>query len=39
MPAGTIVLTGGLTRAYPISGASHFRAAFGPLGEVSLAIP
>jgi 2-keto-4-pentenoate hydratase len=36
LPAGTIVLTGGLTRAQPIRAASQFRATFGPLGHVSL---
>lgn len=39
IPAGTIVLTGGLTRAHSVQHTAHFRATFGALGEVSLAIP
>jgi 2-keto-4-pentenoate hydratase len=36
LAAGTIILTGGLTRAQTITGITHFRAAFARLGEVSL---
>jgi 2-keto-4-pentenoate hydratase len=36
--AGAIVLTGGLTRAQVIEHRSHFRANFGPLGEVSVRV-
>lgn len=39
IPAGTIVLTGGLTRAHSVQHTAHFRAAFGALGDVSLVIP
>jgi 2-keto-4-pentenoate hydratase len=39
IPPGAVVLTGGLTRAHLISRSSNFTATFGPLGEVSLAIP
>ena len=37
--AGTIVLTGGLTRAHSVCGVGKFTATFGSLGEVSLVIP
>ena len=39
IPAGTVVLTGGLTRAHSVQHTSHFRAGFGALGDVSLVIP
>ncbi len=37
--AGTIVLTGGLTRAHPVAGVARFTATFGVLGDVALVIP
>jgi 2-keto-4-pentenoate hydratase len=39
IPAGTIVLTGGLTRAHSVQHTANVRATFGPLGDVSLVIP
>jgi 2-keto-4-pentenoate hydratase len=39
IPAGTIVLTGGLTHAYSVQHTRQIRATFGGLGDVSLTIP
>jgi 2-keto-4-pentenoate hydratase len=39
IPAGTIVLTGGLTRAHSVQHTANLRATFGALGDVSLVIP